>query len=320
MRVFAENLLDQFLNLRDSGRSADQNDFVDVFGGQVGVLQAVQNRALAAFDEGIRQLFKLGAGDVLLQVFRTGGVSGDKRQVDVGALSGGQFALRFFARFLQTLKSHRVFAEVNAVGLHEFVCDVVDKGFVEVVAAEVTVAFGCDNLENAVCNVQNGHIERTAAEVEDANLLLGFFIQAVSQRRCGRFVDDSHDFQASNLTGVFGCLTLSVVEVSGNGNNRFVDFVTEVGFRRFLEFAKNLGGDFRRRVFFAVDFYLDVIVARSDNLVRNHLFFDCNFVLTATHESFNGRDGSLRVGNSLSFGGFADDGFVVVVKRDDAGG
>ena len=83
--------------------------------------------------------------------------------------------------------------------------------FVEVVAAEAGVAVGGQNFDDAVADVQDGDIERAAAQVVDHDLLLGFLIDAVGQRGCGRLVDDTLDFQTRDLAGVLGRLTLGVV-------------------------------------------------------------------------------------------------------------
>ena len=81
--------------------------------------------------------------------------------------------------------------KVDAVGLLELALEVVDYSLVEVVAAEVVVAGGRENLLNAVADLNDGYIERTAAEVVYNDLLLFFLINAVSERCRCRLVDDS---------------------------------------------------------------------------------------------------------------------------------
>jgi hypothetical protein len=58
----------------------------------------------------------------------------------------------------------------------------VDDGLVEVVAAEVVVARGRLDLEDAVADLEHGHVERAAAEVEDEDRLVGVLVEAVGQR------------------------------------------------------------------------------------------------------------------------------------------
>ena len=89
----------------------------------------------------------------------------------------------------------------------------VDQRLVEVVATEVSIAVGGDHAEHAVGDFQDRDVERTATEVEDADLFVRLLVETVSQRRRGRLVDDARDFQPGDLAGVFGGLTLGVVEV-----------------------------------------------------------------------------------------------------------
>ena len=59
----------------------------------------------------------------------------------------------------------------------------VDDALVPVVAAQVVVARGGRNLEHAIAQLQDGHVERTAAQVEDEDLLiLVGLVEAVGQR------------------------------------------------------------------------------------------------------------------------------------------
>ena len=130
-----------------------------------------------------------------------------------------------------------------------------------------------DHAEDAVGDFEHRDVERTAAEVEDADLLLLLLVEAVGQRRRGRLVDDARDFEAGDLAGVFGRLTLGVVEVRRDGDDRLVDLVTEVGLGRFLELAQNLRRDFRRGEFLVADLDLHVVLGPADDFVGDHLLF-----------------------------------------------
>src|SRR5579883_548297 len=77
--------------------------------------------------------------------------------------------------------------------------------------------------------VQDGDVERAAAQVEDGDLLVFLLVQAIRQRGRGRLVDDTHalpgllaglgvldlpfGIEAGDLGGVDGRLALGVVEV-----------------------------------------------------------------------------------------------------------
>ena len=99
-----------------------------------------------------------------------------------------------------------------------------------VITAEVGVTVGGFHFKDAVADFQSGDIESTAAEVVYCNDFIALFVQTVSQRGGGRFVDDAQDFQTGDLTGIFGCLTLTVIEVSRNGDDCLGDRFAEIGF------------------------------------------------------------------------------------------
>ena len=60
------------------------------------------------------------------------------------------------------------------------------------------IAVGGQNLGNAVAHLDDGHIEGTAAQIVDHDLLVVFLIHTVSQSSCGGLVDDTADVQACN--------------------------------------------------------------------------------------------------------------------------
>ena len=234
-------------------------------------------------------------------MLRTRCVCGDIRQVDVRGGHAGQLDLCLLGSFLQTLHCHLVVRQVDALCLLEFVDEILDDAVVEVVAAEVGVAVGGKHFDDAVADVQDGHIERAAAEVVDHDLLLGFLVNAIGKRRCRRLVDDTLDFQTRNLAGVLGRLTLGVVEVSRNGDDSLGHGTAQIGFSVCLQLLQNHGGNFLRGVLLAVD--VDLIVGahvtldRSDGalMVRDRLTL-CDLTdhtLTGLRERHNGRGGAV---------------------------
>ena len=88
-------------------------------------------------------------------MLRAGSVSRDVRLVDGGLTHAGQLDLRLLSSFLQALHSHTVVRQVNAVGLLELVNHPVDDALVEVIAAEVGITCGGQNLQNALADIQD---------------------------------------------------------------------------------------------------------------------------------------------------------------------
>ena len=166
------------------------------------------------------------------------GVGGDERQVDLRLLRGRQLDLGLLGGLVEALEGHRVLRQVDRLVLLELAREPVDDRLVEVVAAEVVVARGRLDLEDAVADLEHRHVERAAAEVEDEDRLVGLLVEAVGQRGGGRLVDDALDVEAGDLAGVLGRLALVVVEVGGDGDDRAVDGLAEVGLGVGLELRR----------------------------------------------------------------------------------
>ena len=136
---------------------------------------------------------------------------------------------------------------------------------------------------------QDRNVERAAAEIEDGDLLVLLLVEAISERRGRRLVDDAHPLlgllaglgifdlpfgvEAGDLGGVDRRLPLGVVEVRRHGDDRLAHRVAQVSLGGFLELAQDHRGDFGRRVLLAVDVDLDQLVGPADDLVRHQLLF-----------------------------------------------
>ena len=72
--------------------------------------------------------------------------------------------------------------QVDAVLALELVGEPVHDALVPVVAAQVCIAVGRLHLEDALADLQDRHIERTAAQIEDQDRLGAFLVQAVGER------------------------------------------------------------------------------------------------------------------------------------------
>ena len=118
---------------------------------------------------------------------------------------------------------------------------------VPVVTAEVGVAVGRLDFENAVADFEHRNIERAAAQVVDGDLFVLLLVETVGERCRGRFVDDAQHFQTGDLARVFGRVALRVVEVSRNGNDRLGDLFAELRFRVGFQLRQNHRRNFRRR-------------------------------------------------------------------------
>ena len=99
------------------------------------------------------------------------------------------------------------------------------------------VAVGRLDLEHAVADLEHGHVEGAAAEVEhEDRLVFGALVEAVGERGRGRLVDDAQHLEAGDRAGFLGGGALGVVEVRGDGDDGLGDGVAEVASASRLSF------------------------------------------------------------------------------------
>ena len=152
----------------------------------------------------------------------------DERQVDLALGGAGQLDLGLLSRLGQALQSLLVLTQIDAfVGL-EGLSQMINDHLVKVVATQVGVAGGGEHLENTVTNLEHGHVEGAAAQVENKDALVALLVEAIGQSRRGGLVDDPQHLEAGDLAGILGGLTLGIVEISGNGDHRLGDGLTEI--------------------------------------------------------------------------------------------
>ena len=232
------------------------------------------------------------------------GGHGQVLQGDVGARSAGQLLLSLLSCFLQTLQRDLVLGQVCAgVCLH--LCEQpLDYALVPVVATEAVVTAGCANLDGGeavvvLANFQQGDVEGTATEVEDQDELVFLaLVEAVCECCGGGLVDDTQDVQTCNLAGFLGCLTLSVVEVCGDGDDSVGDGVVQECLCVALQLHEDTSGDFLRGVLLAVDLGGPV----------------------GAHVALDGGDGAVDVGYCLTLCDATDQNLAVLGECDDGGG
>lgn len=76
------------------------------------------------------------------------------------------------------------------------------------------VTGGGEDLEDAVVDGKERHIESSTTEIVDDDLRLAtLLVETVGDGGSGRFVDDTENLETGDGTGILGGLTLSVVEV-----------------------------------------------------------------------------------------------------------
>ena len=143
----------------------------------------------------MRELIELRPRELQVEVLRAFGGRGHEGQVDLRRHRRRQLDLRLLRGLVQPLQRHLVRAQVDALVLLELGQEPLNDALVEVVAAQVGVAVGRLDLEDALAELEDRDVERSAAEVIHYDLFVLLFIEAVGKCCGGRFVQDAANFE-----------------------------------------------------------------------------------------------------------------------------
>ena len=287
-----------------TGGSAHEDHVVDVGDLDPGVLDDVVEGDLGALEQVRGHLLEVGAGELLIEVDGAGLAHGEVLQVDVRGGRRGELLLGLLGGVLESLHGDLVLGQVHAVLALDLLDQPVDDAGVPVVTAQAVVTVGGAHLDGGeavvvLADLEQGDVEGTATEVEDEDeLVLLALVQAVGQGRGGGLVDDAVHGQARNGAGLLGGLTLGVVEVGRDGDDRVGDGLTQVGLGVGLELGQDAGADLLGGVLLVVDL---------DGPVGAHVALDRG-------------DGAVDVGDRLALGDLADEDLAGLGEGDDGGG
>ena len=176
----------------------------------------------------------------------------------------------------------------------------------------MVVAVCGENLDDAVCKIEQRDIERAAAQVEDKHLLVDILlVEAVGKSSCRRLVHDTLDIEACNLACILRCLTLCIIEVGRDRDDSLGDRLAEILLSVCLHLREDHCGNLLRRVVLSVDLDDSTSAGAALHGVRNGLQLRADLVVATAHEALDREDGVLRVGDSLVLCCLADDAVSV---------
>jgi hypothetical protein len=304
------------LDGRHARHAAHQHDVVDAVG-HAGVGDGLLGRADHALQEVPRQVLELGARELQVEVLGTGLVRGDERQVDLARRGGRELDLGLLGRLVQALEGHLVLRQVDRLGALELGHHPVDDRLVEVVAAQVVVAGGRLDLEDPVADLEDGHVEGAAPQVEDQDGLVRLLVEPVGQRGRGRLVDDALDVEAGDLARVLRGLALGVVEVRRHRDHGRVDRVAEERLGVGLQLLEDHGAVLGRAVLLALDLDPGVAVGPAHDVVGDDLHLLVHLGVLAAHEALDAEHRVLGVGHGLALGHGAHQALARLRERHD---
>jgi hypothetical protein len=320
--VAAEDALDRLHNLGHTGHTTNEDNLRDVSWLEVGVLESLADGLNSAADERVHHLLELRAAELGVDVLGSGSVGSDERQVDVGLLRGRQLDLGLLGSLTDTLDSHAVAVQVDALLLLELVDEVADESDIEVLTSEVRVTVGGLDLKDTGLDLKNGDIESTTAQIVDGDDVVGGLVKTVGESGSGGLVDDTEDVETGDHTGVLGGLTLRVVEVGGDGDDGVLDVLAHVGLGRLLHLSENETTHLRGRVLLSLGLQPGITVGVLDNLVGHLLDIALDLAVgeLAADETLGREESVLGVNDGLTLGGDTDEALALLCESDDGWG
>ena len=319
--VTAEDALDGLGDLGHTGHATNKDDILNVLGLEVGVLEGLADGVNGPGDKGLNETLELGAGHLGVDVLGARGVGSDEGKVDVGLEGRRQLNLGLLSSLTDTLDSHAVAREVNALLGLELLDEVTDKGDIEVLTTKVGVTVGGLDLEHTAGDLEDGDIESTTTKIVDSDNTV-VLLKTVGESGGGRLVDHTHDVKTGNLTGVLGGLTLLVVEVGRDSDDGVLQGLANEGLSGLLHLSEDETTDLRRRVLLALGLEPCVAVAVLDDLVGDLLdiALDLSVGELATDQTLGGEEGVLGVDDGLTLGGDTDKTLALLGETDDGRG
>nr|CAH7744059.1 unnamed protein product [Callosobruchus chinensis] len=214
----------------------------------------------------------------------------------------------------QSADRSRIGSEVFLVFPLEFFGKVVDQPVVKVFTAQVCVSSGRLYFkQRAFIDGQDRYIKRATTQIEDKDVLLTFqiLVKTVGQGGGCRFVDNPEHIQSSYGTGIFGSLSLGIVEVSRNSDHSVLHCGTQVGLSDFFHLGEHHGADLlgSEGLHLSFELHLDLRFATIIDNFEGPMFdilLDLRIVVLTADESFGIENCITGVHSHLVLGGISD--------------
>ena len=298
----SKQILYDLHHARNSGRAAHEHDFVNLVRRQGRIRERLLHGTDRALQQILHQLLQLRARQLLLHVLRPGCIGREEWQIDVSLLGLRKLDLGFFGRLPQSLNSHSIFADIDALIFLEFRNQPIHDPMIDIVASQVGITVGRLHLHDALAYLQDGDIEGAAAQVVDRDGFVLFLVQAIGKGRSGRLIDDSQDLQSSNFARLFGRLPLAIVEIGRNGDHCLGDLLAEEILGGGLQFLQNHRGNLGRAIGLAKNLNTGIVMRSASDLVGHSLSLFADLIIAASHKTLDRIDGILGIGHRLALG------------------
>ena len=150
-----------------------------------------------------------------------------------------------FACCSQAAHGTRVLCNIKLTFLLELLSKIADHTIIKVFTAKMGVASRCLYLKYTLLNGEKRHIKRSATKVKNKNILLVvlFLIKSIGDCGCGWLVNNTQYVHPRNRASILRGLSLRIIKIRRNSNDRILNIFTNVRFGNLLHFNKNHRGN-----------------------------------------------------------------------------
>src|SRR5918999_849735 len=254
-------------------------------------------------------------------------IRGDIGQIDIGLLAGRQLDLGLLGRFLEPLKCERIVAQIHPLLFFELIGNIVNDALIEVFTPQEGIPIGGEHLELLLAidpgDLDDRDSKGPPTEIIDRDLgIPPLLVHAIGQGRRGRLIDDTFDLKPGNAAGVFSGLTLRVVKVSRDSNDRLRHLLAQIILGRLFHLHQYPRRDLGWGHLLAFDIYPGIAIIRPHDLIGHHpdvAPHDIIVVLTPD-QPLDCEQGIIRVRYRLPLGRLSYQDLFVIGEGHDRGG
>ena len=220
-----KDTLDGVNDLGHTAHTTNEDDFIDIARLQTGIVEGLLAGIDSALNNRVDEGLELGTEELEVDVFGTRRIHANEGEVDLGLSGGQQLDLGLLGGLTNMLNSHSVTGEIDTSVLLEIGENMLDKSNIEVLTTKVSISVGGLDFEYAALEFEDRDIKGSAAQVVDSHNVFTGLVHTVSKGGSSGFIDDAKDAKTSNLSGIFGCLPLGVVEVGRDSDEGMLDLL-----------------------------------------------------------------------------------------------
>ena len=132
-----------------------------------------------------------------------------------------------FCGLLEPLKCEYIVSYINTRFFLKLICNPVDDSTIDIFSPHMRISTSRFYLNHIVSHFKNRDIKCSSSKVIDDNFLIFLFIESICERSCSRLVNNSLYLKTCNFSCIFCCLSLCIVKVCRNSDNRLGHLVSK---------------------------------------------------------------------------------------------